>query len=73
VDGAYTRANEQLAEFRVLLDLTAERLWDLQRDFMVLRELVKAYAMLGTLAAAVELQPCQDEPAAGIWGDQTSA
>jgi hypothetical protein len=36
-------------------------------------EMVKAYAMLGTLAALVELQPCQDEPAAGIWGDQTSA
>jgi hypothetical protein len=58
----------------VLLDLTAERLWDLQRDFTVLQdEMVKAYAMLGTLAVPVELQPCQDEPAAGIWGDQPSA
>jgi hypothetical protein len=37
VDETYTRANEQLAEFRVLLDLAAERLWDLQSDFMVLR------------------------------------
>jgi hypothetical protein len=50
----------QLADFRVLLDLTAERLWDLQRDFTVLQEeMVKACAMLGTLAAPVELQPCQ--------------
>jgi hypothetical protein len=74
VDDAYTRANEQLAEFRVLLDLTAERLWDLQRDFAVLQdEMVKAYAMLGTLAARVELPAGQERPAADIWGDQTSA
>ncbi len=56
MDEACTRADEQLAEFRELL-----------RD-----EMVKAYAMLGALAAPVELQLCQDEPAAGIWGDQTS-
>jgi hypothetical protein len=50
VDDVSTRANEQLAEFRVLLDLTAERLWELQRDFMVLQdEMVKAYALLGAL------------------------
>jgi hypothetical protein len=71
---AVKRANEQLAEFRVLLDLTAERLWDLQRDFMALRdEMVKAYAMLGTLAAPMELQPCQEQPPEDLWGDQPSA
>jgi hypothetical protein len=37
VDESCTRANEQLAEFRVLLDLTVERLWDLQRDFLALQ------------------------------------
>jgi hypothetical protein len=37
VDETSTRANEQLAEFRMLLDLTAERLWDLQRDFRLCR------------------------------------
>jgi hypothetical protein len=74
VDDAYTRANEQLAEFRVLLDLTTERLWDLQRDFMVLRdEMVKAHGMLATLAAPVELQPCQEQLGADIWDDQPSA
>jgi hypothetical protein len=58
----------------VLLDLTAERPWDLQRDFTVLQDqMVKAYALLGTLAARVELQPCQEQPPADIWGDQTSA
>lgn len=36
VDDTSTPAWEQLAEFRVLLDLTAERLWDLQRDFLAL-------------------------------------
>jgi hypothetical protein len=72
VDDVSTRANEQLAEFRVLLDLTAERLWDLQRDFAVLRdEMVKAYAMLGALPAPVELQPCQEQPPEDVWGDQT--
>ena len=31
-------------------DLTTERLWDLQRDFVVLQdEMVTAYAMLGSL------------------------
>jgi hypothetical protein len=74
VDGASTRADEQLAEFRVLLDLTTQRLWDLQRDFMVLRDdMVKCYAMLGTLAAPMEFQPCQEQPPANIWGDQPSA
>jgi hypothetical protein len=74
VDETYSRANEQLAEFRVLLDLAAERLWDLQSDFMVLRdEMVKCYAMLATLTAPVELQPYQEQPPADIWGDQTSA
>ena len=38
MDEPYTGANEQLAEFRVLLDLAAERLWDLQRDFAALQE-----------------------------------
>jgi hypothetical protein len=73
VDETSTRANEQLAEFRVLLDLTAERLWDLQRDFLALQaEMVKCYAMLATLAAPVESQPCQEQLPANIWGDQTS-
>jgi hypothetical protein len=50
VDDTSTRAWEQLAEFRVLLDLTAERLWDLQRDFLALQEqMVKCYAMPATL------------------------
>jgi hypothetical protein len=66
VDETYTRANEQLAEFRVLLDLTAERLWDLQRDFAVLRdEMVKAYAALAALPG--------EQPPEDLWGDQTSA
>jgi hypothetical protein len=74
VDETSTTRNEQLAEFRVLLDLTAERLWDLQRDFMVLRdEMVKAYTMLGTLVAPRELQPCQEQPPEDLWGDQPSA
>jgi hypothetical protein len=74
VDGAYTRANEQLAGFGVLLDLAAERLWDLQRDWLALQaEMVKCHAMLATLALPVELQPCQDEGAEDIWGDQPSA
>ena len=37
MDEASTRANKQLAEFRVLLDLTAERLWDLQRNFLAMQ------------------------------------
>jgi hypothetical protein len=42
------RAHEQLTEFAVLLGLTAERLYDLQRDFGVLQDqMVKCYAMLG--------------------------
>jgi hypothetical protein len=49
-------------------------LWDLQRDFMVLRdEMVKAYTMLGTLVAPRELQPCQEQPPEDLWGDQPSA
>jgi hypothetical protein len=73
VDESCTRANEQLAEFRVLLDLTVERLWDLQRDFLALQtEMVKCYAMLGSLPAPVELQPCQEQSPADIWGDQPS-
>lgn len=57
----------------MLLDLTAERLWDLQRDFMVLRdEMVKCYALLGALPTGPE--PSGEEPSpAVIWGDQTSA
>ena len=35
VDGASTRAWEQLAEYRVLVDLTSERLFDLQRDCQI--------------------------------------
>ena len=74
MDAAQTRAWEQLAEYRVLLDLTAERLWDLQRDFAALQEqMVKCHAMLGSLAAPVEFQPCQEQPGADIWGDQPSA
>ena len=34
-------------------------------------QMVKTYAMLATLAAPVELQPCQEQPVADIWGDQT--
>jgi hypothetical protein len=68
VDDTSTRANEQLAEFRVLVDLPAERLWDLQRDFTVLQdEMVKCYVLLGALAAP-ELQEAVD-----LWGDQPSA
>lgn len=67
------RAHEQPAEFRVLLDLTMERLFDLQRDFLALQaEMVKCHAMLPTLAAPVELQPCLEQLPANIWGDQTS-
>jgi hypothetical protein len=63
-----------VAELAVLVDLAAQRLFDLQRDFMVLREqMVKCHAMLATLAPPVELQPCQEQPAANIWGDQSSA
>jgi hypothetical protein len=59
------RANEQLAEFRVLLELAADRLWDLQRDFLALQaEMVKCYAMLGSLAVPAESQPAGDD----IWG-----
>ena len=55
-------------------DLTTERLWDLQRDFVVLQdEMVTAYAMLGSLPAPVELQQCQEQPGEGNWGDQPSA
>jgi hypothetical protein len=47
-------------------------LWDLQRGFAALQQqMVKAYAMLGGLPAPVELQPCQEQPSADIWGDQT--
>jgi hypothetical protein len=54
------------------VDLAAERLWDLQRDFMVLREdLVRSYAMLSALAAPAELQPCQEQPDEDIWGGRT--
>ena len=50
VDEAQTPAWARLAEFRVLLDLTAERLFDLQRDFAVLQdEMVRCYALLGAL------------------------
>lgn len=72
VDETQTRAWEQLTEYRVLLDLTMERLVDLQRDFLVLQEqMVKCYAMLPALAPPAE--PCQEQPAANIWGDQSSA
>jgi hypothetical protein len=57
------RAWAQLAEFQALLDLTMDRLADLQRDFGVLRdEMVKCHAMLPTLAVPVE--PGGDD----IWG-----
>ena len=73
MDPVSTRAWEQLAEFRVLLDLTMERLVDLQRDFMVLRdEMVRCYALLGALPTGPE--PSGEEPSpADIWGDQPSA
>ena len=65
VDETSTRAWEQLTEFRVLLDLTSERLFDLQRDFLALQqEMVKCYAMLATLPVPVESQPAGDD----IWG-----
>ena len=65
VDEAQTRAWEQLTEYRVLLDVTAERLFDLQRDFLALQqEMVKCYAMLATLPVPVEAQPAGDD----IWG-----
>ena len=71
MDETYTRADERLAEFRVLLDLTAERLWDLQRDFAVLRDdMVKAYATLAALAALAALPG--EQPPEDLWGDQTS-
>jgi hypothetical protein len=60
-----------LAEFQVLLDLTSERLFDLQRDFLALQaQMVKCHAMLATLVP--ESQPC-DQPPGGIWDDQPSA
>lgn len=65
MDETSTRAWEQLAEFRVLLDLTSERLFDLQRDFLALQqEMVRCYAMLGSLPVPVESQPAGDD----IWG-----
>jgi hypothetical protein len=68
VDAAYT-----VAELAVLLDLAADRLFDLQRDFLALQEqLVRAYAQLASLPTLVELQPCQEQPAVDIWGDQPS-
>jgi hypothetical protein len=33
--------------------------------------MVKAYAMLGTLAVPAELQLCQEQPPKDLWGDQT--
>jgi hypothetical protein len=73
VDDPQTRAWEQLTEYRVLLDLTMERMVDLQRDFMVLRaEMVRCYALLGALPTGPE--PSGQEPSpADLWGDQTSA
>jgi hypothetical protein len=59
-----------VAELAVLIDLAAERLYDLQRDWLALQEqLVRAHAMLGSLPALMECH----EPPADIWGDQTSA
>lgn len=73
VDEAQTRAWAQLAELRVLLDLTAERLFDLQRDFAVLQdEMVRCYALLGALPTG-QGPSGEEQPAASIWGDQTSA
>lgn len=72
VDGASTRAWEQLAEYQALLGLLTDRLFDLQRDFEVLRdEMVRCHAMLGALPTGPEL-PCQEQ-SADIWGDQTPA
>jgi hypothetical protein len=68
VDGALHGATEQLAEFRVLLDLTAERLWDLQRDFLAMQAEIVKYAMLATLATPVELQPCLEQSREDLLG-----
>jgi hypothetical protein len=56
----------------VLLDLAAERLWDLQRDFACLQdEMVRCYALLGGLPTGSERSGEEPSPA-DIWGDQTS-
>jgi hypothetical protein len=68
VDAAYT-----VAELAVLLDLAADRLFDLQRDFLALQEqLVRAYAQLASLPTPMELQPWQQQPGEDLWGDQPS-
>jgi hypothetical protein len=61
VDDPQTR----IAELRALLDLQADRLWEMQADWAYLREeLVKAYAALATLP---EEQPAGEQDV--VWAD----
>jgi hypothetical protein len=71
-DGPYTEATYAVEEFRILVDLTAARLFDLGRDLAALQEqMVRCYALLATLAPAPELSS-EDPPAVDIWGFPTS-
>ena len=71
VDEAQTPAWARLAEFRVLLDLTAERSVRPPARFCGAAgrngEVLRAPRRLATEPEP----PCQEQPPADLWGDQT--